>query len=863
MTKHHTIRRKITALLLTSVLAALLVNSLFAVWNLSAMKTVFNGQSMALGETAAQNAEKALESMTGEQLYGTAVEKAALIEEKFHTVTSGVRAIAQTAEEIYRNPEAYPDRKIALPVQDSRELAAQLLWSEQLADSPAGEPALPEPTEEQALEIKKLGNLQDLLVQYNAVNDMISSTYLATKSGWMIQADYIAYSKYFGENEIPDYYEAAQRQWFQFAALSGEGETVFSEVIMDVHENRECIVCACPVYVDGELMAVAGIGSYLDTIHEEVLNTTIGESGYAFLLNGNGQVMVSGAEDGETAATPEERDLRDSENLRLAQAAEDMIRGGSGLMRLRLDNREVYLAYAPMGQPEWSFAVVMDVEEVTAPAKESEQAILTLAGSVSKEVDASIKKTFSGFVVTTFLTFLLAGAAGIGLAGRLSRPIRELTREVAETDGGNLDGAIHIHTGDEVEELGNAFNHMRVQLKSYIENMAKATAEKERIHTELQLASRLQSDMLPEGKNPFPEREEFTLYASMTPAKEVGGDFYDFFFTDKNHLAIIVADVSGKGVPAAFFMVVAKTMLRSHITTPETLAKAMEETNDLLCANNKNNMFVTAWAGILDLRDGTLTYVNAGHCRPLIGREKDSYRYRKELGGFVLAGMEGMHYTQTTIRLSPGDTLFQYSDGVTEANDEQGALYGEDRLEAFVNGHGGQEPGELAADLWQDIQSFQGQAEQFDDITMLALRYNGDVRTIRIETPELESVQEVTDFVEEYLQEHGFPAGDTIKMLVAVDEIYSNICRYSGAKKAAVSCLVQGGKAKITFTDNGVPYNPLEKPDPDVTAGAEERPIGGLGIYMVKKTMDVVTYEYEYTEKQNRLCIMKEQRPGT
>ena len=117
--------------------------------------------------------------------------------------------------------------------------------------------------------------------------------------------------------------------------------------------------------------------------------------------------------------------------------------------------------------------------------------------------------------------------------------------------------------------------------------------------------------------------------------------------------------------------------------------------------------------------------------------------------------------------------------------------------------------------------------------------------------------------MEEYLQEHGFPAGDTVKMLVAVDEIYSNICRYSGAKKAAVSCLVQGGKAKITFRDNGVPYNPLEKPDPDVTAGAEERPIGGLGIYMVKKTMDVVTYEYEYTEKQNRLCIMKEQRPGT
>lgn len=861
--KRHTIRRKITALLLISVLTALLVNSLFAVWNLSAMKTVFNGQSMALGETAAQNAEKALENMTGEQLYGTAVEKAALIEEKFHTVTAGVQAIARTAEDVYRNPQDYPDREVALPMQGSHELAAQLLWSEQLTDSQTGEPALPKPAEEEDLEIKKLGNLQDLLVQYNAVNDMISSAYLATKSGWMIQADYIAYSKYSGENEIPDYYEAADRQWFQFAALSGEGETVFSEVILDVHENRECIVCACPVYADGELVAVAGIGSYLDTIHEEVLNTTIGESGYAFLLNGNGQVMVSGAKDGETAATPEERDLRNSENAMLAEAAADMTCGGSGLVRLTLDNREVYLAYAPMGQPQWSFAVVMDVEEVTAPARESEQAILTLAGSVSKEVDASIKKTFSGFAVTTLLTFLLAGAAGIGLAGRLSRPIRELTREVAETDGGNLDGAIHIRTGDEVEELGNAFNHMRVQLKSYIENMAKATAEKERIHTELQLAARLQSDMLPEGQNPFPEREEFTLCASMTPAKEVGGDFYDFFFTDKDHLALVVADVSGKGVPAAFFMVVAKTMLRSHITTPETLARAMEETNGLLCANNKNNMFVTVWAGILDLRDGSLTYVNAGHCRPLVSRDKGSCRYLTELGGFVLAGMEGMHYTQTTIRLSPGDTLFQYSDGVTEANDEQGALYGEDRLKTFINGHREQNPGELAAALWQDIQGFQGQGEQFDDITMLALRYNGDIRTIRMENPELGSIQQVTDFVEGCLQEHGFPAGDMAKLLVAVDEIYSNICRYSGAEKAAVSCLVQGGRAKITFTDNGIPYNPLEKPDPDVTAGAEERPIGGLGIYMVKKTMDIVTYEYEYTKKRNRLCIMKEQKPGT
>lgn len=850
MKPNRSITHKITFLLLAMATASLLLTGTISAWSLYSMKKTSVESSRELGGTAAADAEAALESMAGQQLYTTAEEKAVYIEEKFNEVAAYVHGIAAQAQHIYENPDTYPDREVPLPVRESTELAPQLLHSEKLV----------EPTPEQQKEILKLGNLQDLLVQYNANNDMVSSTYLATESGWLIQADYIAHSKYTGDSETPDFYEAADRQWYQRAHWAGEGQVVYSDVIRDVHEGGDCIVCAAPVVVRGEIVAVAGVGSYLDTVNDAVLNTTIGENGYAFLIGKKGQVVVSPKTEGETAAYAETViDLRTGENEELAEIVADVLYGGSGLEKITLDGRQVYLAYAPLPSLGWGFLTVMDVDEVIAPAMAGQQQILSLSEKVAQQQNQAIKKTFLLFALILTLTAVTISLSGMAFGRRITAPIRRLTKDVAKLDGGNLDYRIHLETGDEIEELGNAFNHMTAQMQNYIDNISAMTAEKERIRTELKLAARLQLDMLPEGNNAFPEREEFTLHASMTPAKEVGGDFYDFFLTDKEHLALVVADVSGKGVPAALFMVVAKTLLRSHITTPERLAEAVEETNELLCANNKNGMFVTAWIGILDVRDGTLTYVNAGHCRPLLCREKGTYHYLTERGGFVLAGMEGMHYTQSTIHLLPGDMLFQCSDGVTEANDEQGDLYGEDRLAAFLNANKEKAPEELTATVWADIGQFQGKAEQFDDITMLAVRYNGDVRTMETTEPDLESLPQVMDFVEKQLKRSGFGTKETTKVLVAVDEIYSNICRYSQASKAAVSCLVTGNRARITFTDNGIPYNPLEKPDPDTTAGVGERPIGGLGIYMVKKTMDIVTYEYEYVEKKNKLYIMKEQ----
>lgn len=831
---------KVTMLLLSMVLLTVMITGTVSIWSLYSMKEISVENSVELGETAAKNAEQALEDMAGEQLLNTAVERAAYIEEKFAEVNAYVDGIALLAEDIYENPGNYPDRKVPLPVPGSRELAAQLLYSKKL-ESPA---------EEEIEELLKLGNVQDLLVQYNANNDMVSSIYLATRSGWMIQADYIAFSKSL-------YYEADQRQWFQRAMEAEQGEVVYTDVIWDIHEGGQGIVCARPVYYQGQIVAVAGAGSYMRTVNDAVLSTVIGESGYAFLVNEKGQVIFSPREEGETAAYAEaDEDLRKSGNRQLAALAEKMTAGESGMEKMILDGKEVYLAYAPLKSLGWSFVTVMDVEEVVAPAKESQDAILQLTGEVSEKQDGAIRKMLFTFIMAAAAATLFISFFSAAYTRKITNPIRKLTEDVAKIDGGSLDCCIELSTGDEVEDLGNAFNHMTAQIQQYIRNLSSAMADKERIRTEIEVASRLQADMLPNAADAFRDRKEFSLYAIMTPAKGVGGDFYDFFLLDEDHLALVMADVSGKGVPAALFMVVSRTLLRSCMKKDVPLSRALWEVNNSLCKNNKNSMFVTVWAGVLTISTGMLTFVNAGHCRPLMKSKDGSCDYETEGKGFVLAGMEDTEYVEKHIRLKKGDTMLLYTDGVTEATDPDDSLYGEERLKEFVGALPDLEGKEFLFQVWTDVNRFQKEREQFDDITMLSLSYNGPEYEEITDTPILERMEVFTEFVENILNRENVSRESIVKAQLAMDEMISNICYYSGAKELTVGCAVERGRIHIFFEDDGIFFNPLERPDPDITLPIKDRTKGGLGIYLVKQQMNQVIYEY--TGGKNRLTIMEE-----
>ncbi len=306
----------------------------------------------------------------------------------------------------------------------------------------------------------------------------------------------------------------------------------------------------------------------------------------------------------------------------------------------------------------------------------------------------------------------------------LTTPIMKLARFTQGiTDTGVFKNQhIELKTGDEIEMLGNSVNYMLEKLEDYIENLSRVTAEKERIGAELDIATRIQASILPCIFPAFPDRKEFSIFAAMTPAKEVGGDFYDFFMIDERHLAIVVADVSGKGVPAALFMVIGKTLIKDHSQNGKELGSVFADVNNLLCESNSEDLFITAFEGVLDLVTGEFNYVNAGHELPFL-LQNGSFEAVQIKPCFVLAGMEDMQYKAGTIMMHPGDKLFQYTDGVTEATNRENELFGMDRLSESLNRVKDKTPKEIIESVKCDIDAFVGEAPQFDDITMLCLDY--------------------------------------------------------------------------------------------------------------------------------------------
>jgi sigma-B regulation protein RsbU (phosphoserine phosphatase) len=441
----------------------------------------------------------------------------------------------------------------------------------------------------------------------------------------------------------------------------------------------------------------------------------------------------------------------------------------------------------------------------------------------------------------------------------INTPIKRLTTDVSQLALGNMDTRIEINSKDELGQLAEAFNKMTSDLKKSIEEKAKERAEKERIGAELNVAASIQASMLPCIFPPFPDRKEFDLYASMLPAKEVGGDFYDFYFIDKNNLAVVIADVSGKGVPAALFMVITKTLIKncSFCKTPKNV---LESVNKKLCENNEADMFVTAFMGIYNVTSGRFLYVSAGHNPPLVKKQGSGFEILKTQPGFVLGWMENVEYKEMEITVEPDDVIYLYTDGVTEAMNVNKELFGEQRLIAALNTGKDGAPKELLSVVKREVDKFADGAQQADDITMLAIKINNvtvaSVKNFKIEAA-TEKLDEVINFVAAELEKVGFPPDIKTSMCIAVEEIFVNIADYAykpGNGNVDISISTKE-KIIIRFEDTGHPYNPLDQRSPDLDKPLNEREIGGLGVYMVRNIMDDV--EYSYIENKNILVLTK------
>jgi len=480
-----------------------------------------------------------------------------------------------------------------------------------------------------------------------------------------------------------------------------------------------------------------------------------------------------------------------------------------------------------------------------------------------KEIFAQVERENTRFSIL----IALASAAMLYFAYLLislfiNAPIKQLTTDVAQIELGNLDTKINIFSHDEIGQLAKTFNKMTDDLKKSIEENFHEREEKKRISTELAVATRIQASMLPSVFPPFPDRKEFDIYASMIPALEVGGDFYDFFLIDKDNLAVVIADVSGKGISAALFMVVTKTLIKncSSCRTPKDVFTSV---NKKLCENNEACVFVTSFLGLYNIPSKRFRFVNAGHNPPLLKKKGGSFEYLRTEPCIVLAWMENAKYREEEIILEDGDILYLYTDGVTEAMDEKKMLFGEERLLIAINQNKDSPPQKILQAIKREVDRFRGGAEQADDITMLALKIGEpelndleEVKGLQVEA-KLENLDAVSNFINSEIKICGYTPDVKNEIGIAVEEIFVNIANYAysgDGGKVDVSVSIKD-KTIIKFEDSGLPYNPLEQPDPVLDKPIADREIGGLGIYMVKKLMDSVEYSRE--DGKNILIMSK------
>jgi sigma-B regulation protein RsbU (phosphoserine phosphatase) len=491
--------------------------------------------------------------------------------------------------------------------------------------------------------------------------------------------------------------------WYQIPRELGKSE--WSEPYYDEGAgNRLMTTYSTPFYREaGGKKQLAGIVSAdlsLDALTGLIGSVKILKTGYAAVLSRNGMILAHPLKDtimNETFFSIAE--ARNDPALR--ELGKKMIRGESGFVHYTsIVGFTSWMYYAPIPSAGWTLAVVFPEAE--------------LLENIGK---LSITMAAIGLVgiVLLMLAVVLIARAIIG-------PLQSLTAATDRIASGNFDAVLpKVNSNDEAGRLTLNFQSMQASLKDYIRNLTETTAAKERIQSELKVATQIQASLLPRLFPPFPEHSEFDIYASMVPAKEVGGDFYDFFFVDEKHLCFLIADVSDKGVPAALYMMVAKTLLKTEGQRLGEPDKILFSVNNILAADNENCMFTTVFCAILDITNGEVRFANAGHNPPLLV-DSEGVRFLAPKPGLMLGAMPDTAFAAERLVLEPDGIMFLYTDGVTEAKSPEEALYGEERLLEALQSAPRQNAAEMIHAIRSEIARHVDGASQSDDITMLAVK---------------------------------------------------------------------------------------------------------------------------------------------
>ena len=480
------------------------------------------------------------------------------------------------------------------------------------------------------------------------------------------------------------------------------------------------------------------------------------------------------------------------------------------------------------------------------------------------------------------LCFLVLGIVSIGTQWTVTRPLAHIAERMSQFMRQQPDEQVSARTpalprGDEAAYLAQSFSTMASVIRSQqtalqesntsleqrvqerTAELRRTTAEKERIGSELRIASEIQKSILPRTFPPFPDRADFEIYATTIPALEMGGDFYDFFLIDDKRLGVVIADVSGKGVPAAIFMAVSRSLLKATALASVSPSACLEHVNRLLCPDNDSAMFVTVFYGILHTESGELEFSNGGHNVPyLIGH--DRIVPVGQPAGTALGIVDDARYHTNRMSLNAGETLVLYTDGVTEAMDTHGYLFSTPRFEQTLQRLVDQRPFDLLTRLVEDVHAFASGAVQADDITLLALQYRRPALIQLTLVNRSSELQRLASELERFAQNHRIPEPDIHAFSLSLDELVTNTIAYGyddqGPHEIRVRLTLANGRLSAEVEDDGRPFNPLTAPQPDLTSAVEDRPVGGLGIHLVRSLMDHVDYRRE--SGKNHLMMRKQ-----
>ena len=677
--KRQPIRKKVQRMVLLISIASLLLTSAVGLSSMLRIK----GDS-----------EDALIRQMNQNLLNVVKDKAALADSELGKYADSIQDFAAYIHGLYRSPENYVQREVLPPDAANAGICTMQRY---MADADVS-------VEDTAQERALLGNLEQVWAPvFTGSGDIITTIYVGTESGFLLSYDERSdLGVEPGSDE--SYFDYYQSSWYTSARDAGG--VVFTDTYPDSYGRGLMISCASPFYDENDRFAgVVCMDILIGDLTSHVIDVDLGEGAYAFLVSGSGDIIASAVMEDADAAF---ENILDASSA-VYEASGPIMSGETGAML----SGGVYYAYTPVSSANWKFCVHIPESLVLAPVKAMERNIVA---------------AIIAFIVILALIILCVVLMVRRFSRNLTAPLIALGKDAQTISSGDLDYRAEIRSNDEIGDLAKSFNGMAASLKEYIENLTAVTAEKERIGAELDVATHIQKSMLPCIFPAFPDRKEFDVYATMNPAKEVGGDFYDFFMVDDTHLAVVMADVSGKGVPAALFMVIGKTLIKDHTEPGISLGDVFSDVNNMLCDSNSEGLFITAFEGVLDLVTGEFRYVNAGHEPPYICKQGEGYEAYRIKAGFVLAGMEDLRYREGSLQLSAGDRIFLYTDGVTEATDAENQLYGSERLHRVLNDHLDANPEALLAAVKADVDHFVGDAPQFDDITMLCMEYRGQTQ---------------------------------------------------------------------------------------------------------------------------------------